>query len=83
MEAQALLKEAQDKKAAADAAAAEKARQQKLNQARNYIDTGKYAQATTILNGLLKTDPNDEEAKSLLKEIEANYETTPQPHRHV
>ena len=70
-DAKALLKEAQDKKAAADAAAAEKARQQKLDQARNYIDTGKYAQATTILNGLLKTDPNDEEAKSLLKEIEA------------
>ncbi|MEE3313763.1 MAG: tetratricopeptide repeat protein, partial [Treponema sp.] len=70
-DAKALLKEAQDKKAAADAAAAEKARQDKLNQARNYIDTGKYAQATTILNGLLKTDPNDEEAKSLLKEIEA------------
>ncbi len=70
-EAKALLKEAQDKKAAADAEAAEKARQQKLAQARTYINDGKYAQAITVLNGLLKTNPNDSEAKALLDEIEA------------
>ncbi|MBR6295411.1 MAG: hypothetical protein IKR40_02900, partial [Treponema sp.] len=67
-EAKALLEEAQSKKVAADAAAAEKARQQKLDQARKAIDDGKYAQAITTLNGLLKTDPNDKEANALLKE---------------
>ena len=70
-EAKALLKEAQDKKAAADAETAEKARQQKLAQARTYMNDGKYAQAITVLNGLLKTNPNDSEAKALLDEIEA------------
>ena len=69
-EAQALLKEAQDKQKAANDAAAAKARQQKLDQARNFIDTGKYGQAITVLNGLLKTDPNDKEAQALLKEAQ-------------
>ena len=69
-EAQALLKEAQDKQKAANDAAAAKAREQKLAQARNYIDTGKYSQAISVLNGLLKTDPNDKEAQALLKEAQ-------------
>ena len=69
-EAQALLKEAQDKQKAANDAAAAKARQQKLDQARNFIDTGKYTQAISVLNGLLKTDPNDKEAQALLKEAQ-------------
>ena len=69
-EAQALLKEAQDKQKAANDAAAAKAREQKLAQARNYIDTGKYSHAISVLNGLLKTDPNDKEAQALLKEAQ-------------
>ena len=69
-EAKKLLEEAQNKKAEADAAAAEKARQDKLNQAKANIDSGKYAQAISILNGLLKTNPNDAEAKKLLEEAQ-------------
>ena len=63
-----LLEEAKEKQAQANAEAAEKARQDKLKQARDYIDAGKYSNAITVLNGLLKTDPNDAEAKKLLDE---------------
>ncbi|MBR7080188.1 MAG: hypothetical protein IKI40_06675, partial [Treponema sp.] len=56
---------------ASDDDAAEKLRQQRLDQARKYIDEGKYTQATAILNTLLKADPNDAEAQELLDEIQA------------
>ncbi|MBQ2551742.1 MAG: tetratricopeptide repeat protein, partial [Treponema sp.] len=66
-----LLEEAKEKQAQANAEAAEKARQDKLKQARDYIDAGKYSNAITVLNGLLKTDPNDAEAKKLLEEAQS------------
>ena len=69
-EAQALLDEAKKKQELAEKDAAETARQQKLALARDYIDDGKYSQAITLLNGLLKTDPNDKEAQALLKEAQ-------------
>ena len=69
-----LLEEAKEKQAQANAEAAEKARQDKLKQARDYIDAGKYSNAITVLNGLLKTDPNDAEAKALLEEAKEKQE---------
>ncbi|MBQ1832367.1 MAG: tetratricopeptide repeat protein, partial [Treponema sp.] len=70
-EAKALLEEAKAKQEKANADAAAKARQDKLKQAKDYIDGGKYAQAISVLNGLLKSDPNDAEAKKLLEEAQA------------
>lgn len=54
------------KKQAAAKAAAE--RDAKIAQARKYIDEGKYDQAVSTLNGVVRADPNDQEAKDLLAE---------------
>ena len=73
-EAKALLEEAQSKKKIEDDENAAKARAEKLDQARKNIDEGKYANAISILNGLLKTDPNDSQAKALLEEAKAKQQ---------
>ena len=73
-EARKLLEEANAKKEQARKDAAEKDRQNKLAQARNSIDAGKYDQAISTLNGLLRTNPNDTEAGKLLEEAKAKKE---------
>ena len=73
-EAKALLEEAQSKKKIEDDENAAKARAAKLDQARKNIDEGKYANAINVLNGLLKTNPNDAEAKALLEEAKAKQQ---------
>ena len=73
-EAKALLEEAQSKKKIEDDENAAKARAAKLDQARKNIDEGKYANAINVLNGLLKSDPNDSQAKALLEEAKAKQQ---------
>ena len=74
-QAKTLLTQATTKKAAA-----EKDRANKLAQARNNIDAGKYDAAISTLNGLLKTDPNDKEAKALLDEANAKKAAADKAH---
>jgi len=66
-EAKELLAEARQKKAAAEARAAH---DRKIAQARSLIDQGKYDEAISILNGLLRDDPYDTEAQDLLEEAQ-------------
>ena len=61
-----LLSQAQTKKAAAD-----KDRANKLAKARTDIDNGNYDSAISAMNGLLKNNPNDADAKKLLDEATA------------
>ena len=61
-----LLSQAQTKKAAA-----ERDRANKLAKARTDIDSGNYDSAINSMNGLLKANPNDAEAKKLLDEATA------------
>ena len=74
-QAKTLLTQATTKKAAA-----EKDRANKLAQARSNIDAGKYDPAISTLNGLLKTDPNDKEAKALLDEATAKKAAADKAH---
>ncbi|MBQ2529933.1 MAG: tetratricopeptide repeat protein, partial [Treponema sp.] len=61
-----LLTQAQTKKAAA-----ERDRANKLAKARTDIDNGNYDSAISSMNGLLKTNPDDADAKKLLDEATA------------
>ncbi len=61
-----LLSQAQTKKAAAD-----RDRANKLAKARTDIDSGNYDSAISAMNGLLKNNPNDADAKKLLDEATA------------
>ena len=69
-EAKSVLADAQAKKTAAQNAAKEAARKQNLEKAKNAIAKGDYDGAISILNGLLKENPNDKEAQNLLKEAQ-------------
>ena len=66
-EAKDLLAEARQKQAEEKAKAEHDA---KIAQARKYIDQGKYDEAISLLNGLLRTDPYDYEAQDLLEEAQ-------------
>ncbi|HBB43512.1 MAG TPA: hypothetical protein DCZ74_08340, partial [Treponema sp.] len=76
LEEEAVAKKAQQAQEAADAKAraAQDARDKNIAQAKKYIDEGKYPQAITLLNTVLRSNPDDEEAKSLLEDAKAGQQ---------